>query len=165
MSKAQKSISPTRVPRRRSHETRDANVKAIWVLTLLMLIAGVVMHGFLWSMLKGMSRNGGALDEWSANRRSPQPIEVNDFPKLQLSPPADLREFRERENSELNTYAWVDREHGIARVPINVAMELVLKRGLPTRVNTNQIATGASPIELQREKAGQSSGEQAGGNK
>ncbi len=38
-----------------------------------------------------------------------------------------LREVRGRELARLRSYAWVNREHGIARIPIERAMQLTVK--------------------------------------
>jgi hypothetical protein len=47
----------------------------------------------------------------------------------------DLNGLRSHENSELNSYGWLDRSNGIVRIPIDHAMDLILQRGLPTRTN------------------------------
>ncbi len=39
----------------------------------------------------------------------------------------DLRSLRAREDAELNSYGYVDREKGIVRIPIRQAMELVIR--------------------------------------
>jgi hypothetical protein len=40
------------------------------------------------------------------------------------------REFIQKQNAILNGYGWIDRDKGIARIPIDRAMELMLERGL-----------------------------------
>lgn len=52
-------------------------------------------------------------------------------PTLQLSPRADMQRFQAEEMAELRSYGWVDREHGIVRVPIDKAMEKVVRDGIP----------------------------------
>lgn len=52
-------------------------------------------------------------------------------PALQRDPAAELAAFQQRAESELNTLAWVDRDQGIARIPIGEAMSIVARRGLP----------------------------------
>jgi hypothetical protein len=47
---------------------------------------------------------------------------------LQANPAADLAAERRREENMLEGYAWVDREQGIARIPVQRAME-ILARG------------------------------------
>lgn len=46
-------------------------------------------------------------------------------PRLQPNPHIDLDAHRARERALLQSYAWIDREAGIARIPIERAMELL----------------------------------------
>jgi hypothetical protein len=52
-------------------------------------------------------------------------------PRLQVHPELDLATFRAGEDAVLTSYAWVDKEKGIARIPVAEAMRLVAERGLP----------------------------------
>ncbi len=45
--------------------------------------------------------------------------------------PAQLRELRQSEERRLNEYGWVVRPEGIARIPIERAMEIIAQQGLP----------------------------------
>ena len=53
------------------------------------------------------------------------------FPKLVTSEPFVLTEFRAQEDALLTSYGWVEKDKGIARLPIDVAMGIVAERGLP----------------------------------
>jgi hypothetical protein len=147
------------------HERKDANVKAILILTAVFLAGGGLMHLMLWSMLKQLDSGSGRLDEWAAPRFSFSAPHTRETPQLQVAPAEDLEEFRRKEEELLHTYGWVDRKKGIARVPIDVAMELALKKGFPTRRSTNDIALGASPLEFQQSRAGKREAEQNEGGK
>jgi hypothetical protein len=54
------------------------------------------------------------------------------FPKLVTSEPAVLAELRAQEDAFLTSYGWVEKDKGIARMPIDEAMKIVAERGLPT---------------------------------
>ncbi len=56
---------------------------------------------------------------------------VPPVPRLQVEAPKELRALRATEDETLTSYAWVSKEAGIARIPIERAMQLVLERGLP----------------------------------
>ena len=43
----------------------------------------------------------------------------------------ELAAFRAQEAAILSSYAWVDKEHGIVRIPVADAMRLVAERGMP----------------------------------
>jgi hypothetical protein len=51
-------------------------------------------------------------------------------PLLQTGPTVDLLTFREQEDRILGSYAWVDKERGVVRIPIEEAMRLVVSRGV-----------------------------------
>jgi hypothetical protein len=48
-------------------------------------------------------------------------------------PRIELKELREDEAAILSNYAWVDPDHGIVRIPIDQAIDIVAKKGLPSK--------------------------------
>ena len=54
-------------------------------------------------------------------------------PNLQNQPFKDLYNLRHSETEKLSSYGWVDKEGGVARIPIDRAMEVMLQRGFPAR--------------------------------
>lgn len=61
------------------------------------------------------------------------PIDVPPAPRLQVDAPADLAAMRAQEDQVLGSYGWVDRSEGKVRIPIDRAMDLIARRGLPVR--------------------------------
>jgi hypothetical protein len=51
-------------------------------------------------------------------------------PRLQAAPERQLQELRRTEEHLLDSYGWVDQASGVARIPIERAMDLILERGL-----------------------------------
>jgi hypothetical protein len=51
-------------------------------------------------------------------------------PRLQTDSPADLAKLRAEEAAWLDSYGWVDREHGIVHIPIREAMRQVAQHGI-----------------------------------
>ena len=41
------------------------------------------------------------------------------------------RDLRERQRRELESWGWVDRKAGIAKIPIDRAIDIVAKEGSP----------------------------------
>jgi hypothetical protein len=107
-----------------TYETRDirfsAVAKAFGGLALALVLVALVSAAAL-RLFSARSRGTA--------RVSPPPPE----PRLQAHAAADFRRFRAEEEAALNGSAWVDRSRGTVRVPIERAMALLLKRGLPTR--------------------------------
>lgn len=52
-------------------------------------------------------------------------------PRLQTAPATDLANYMAKERKLLDSYGWVDREHGIARIPIEEAMRRLAQQGIP----------------------------------
>jgi hypothetical protein len=52
-------------------------------------------------------------------------------PVLQISPRADMARFQAEEEAEMTSYGWVDRGKGLVRIPIDRAMQKVVKDGIP----------------------------------
>ncbi len=51
-------------------------------------------------------------------------------PRLQTDPRSDLQAQLSRQRARLDSYAWVDRTHAIARVPVSVAMKHLAEQGI-----------------------------------
>jgi hypothetical protein len=45
----------------------------------------------------------------------------------------DLKAIRAAEDQVLNSYAWIDPEMNVVRIPIGRAMDLLVEHGLPSR--------------------------------
>jgi hypothetical protein len=52
-------------------------------------------------------------------------------PRLEPFPLAPVQRLRAQEDAILTTYGWVDRKAGVARIPVDRAMEILAERGLP----------------------------------
>jgi hypothetical protein len=50
-------------------------------------------------------------------------------PELQKNPQADLQDFERDQRATLSNYDWVDQPNGIARIPIEQAMQMIAARG------------------------------------
>jgi hypothetical protein len=59
--------------------------------------------------------------------------EATPGPRLQVDANNELRQMRAGEDAVLNSYGWVDKDSGIVRIPIDRAMEILAKKGLPAR--------------------------------
>lgn len=57
-------------------------------------------------------------------------------PLIQTEPENDIIEYRRAQQKLLNSSGWVDQKQGIARIPIDRAMDLLLRQGLPTENQT-----------------------------
>ncbi|MBZ9762424.1 hypothetical protein LB553_16290 [Mesorhizobium sp. CA8] len=69
-------------------------------------------------------------------------------PDLQTTPQQDLTVFRAEEDRQLKTLGWVDRNAGIARIPIDDAMWAVVSHGLPDWSQQTAAATAPDDCAL-----------------
>ena len=60
--------------------------------------------------------------------REPRRVAETTWPELQANPYEAITEHRERDARRLARYEWIDRQNGIARIPIGRAMEILLER-------------------------------------
>jgi hypothetical protein len=51
-------------------------------------------------------------------------------PRLQTNDQADLGRFRAEEDGKLNGYYWIDRQRGVAHIPIGEAMQKLARSGI-----------------------------------
>jgi hypothetical protein len=65
--------------------------------------------------------------------RLAQEREATPGPRLRVDANKDVRQMRAGEEAVLNSYGWVDKDAGIVKIPVDRAMEILAKKGLPAR--------------------------------
>lgn len=106
----------------RPHETRDVMARP-----LLVFAGGLVL--FLVVALVLLRLTFGAEPPWQPEGRAAQANAAS--PALQRDPRGDHKAFAARQRRAFEELAWVDREKGIARIPVEEAMAIIAERGLP----------------------------------
>ena len=114
------------------YEVSDARVGPLlkWGAILAVVTAGsFALMVFFAALLTDVAERGEA---------PPPPmmakgVQVPPEPRLQWRPNDDLGKIRAEEDAKLHGYGWVDEHDGVARIPIERAIELLAERGLPTR--------------------------------
>jgi hypothetical protein len=105
------------------HEPIETDVRAVWRTAAA--IVGVVLAVFLLivGMMKWFSRAEGTRGSGDAAK-----------PDLKWADQNSLQQLRDEEQKALNDYEWVDRNAGVARIPVDRAMEIISQNGLPTQL-------------------------------
>jgi len=116
------------------HEHTDIDVSvgykfALWLAVAMVISFGIV-YGTFW-FFEGQAHSADAVAQkypLAVGQQREPPL-----PNLQKQPFKDVYELRLGEAAKLTSYGWVDKEGGIARIPIDRAMEVMLERGFPAR--------------------------------
>jgi hypothetical protein len=113
------------------HEERDLNVNVVVLFLVSLVVVGIIVHFVAVGMFDYLASR-----PWNYPPPSPLAASREKYtgPRLLVHQARDLQDFRAAEDSELNSYGWVDRDHGIVRIPITRAIHLLAERGLPTNV-------------------------------
>ncbi len=123
------------------HETRDISIRAIVGFGVALAVLTGIVLAAMWGIFRVFERREDRRDQplppmIAANlRRTPS------GPRLEPDPLAPRLRLRAQESTVLTTAGWVDRDHGVVRIPIDRAMELLAQRGLPP-------AKVATPVPL-----------------
>ena len=144
------------------HETSDVNVRALIWFCIIFVIFSVVTHLVLWGFYKVLvnsEKKRAAPPMTSIQRPANASVPQNQpllqpFPRAdqrgevvapnQVTPVTDMVDMRRAEDKALKTYDWVDKNKGVVRIPIEVAKQLVVQRGLPVQSTTTTTTTGGA---------------------
>jgi hypothetical protein len=125
-------MSKHQPPGHDGYEKTDAHAgdtyrAGLYILGTMVLTALVVVP-----MYRYLGRSEAREQKSAASRVQPDASAAAPaFPKLVASEPIVLAEFRAQEESFLTSYGWVEKDKGLARMPIDEAMKIVAQRGLP----------------------------------
>ena len=115
------------------YEKRDINERSSFWFGFWILVVMVVVAFLMKPLYELLSRRETAAQAPAAYVLPTEPGALEPSgPRLQVTPELELGAFRAQEDAILESYAWVDKERGIVRIPVAEAMRLVAERGLPT---------------------------------
>lgn len=119
------------------YETTDANAKWLGAIGAAIVIAAIILPFLLrglYGYLEQTATQGPAVSEVMGKKGFDAPT----APQLEPNPVDDYRKFRQSQGERLNNYGWVDEQKGVVHIPIEQAMQKLIKQGLPEiRQNAN----------------------------
>jgi hypothetical protein len=122
-----------------AYETRDIKVRPLAVFIAGLTVVAIATYLVVYLIIRLFSAQAAEQDAQlqpvagQVEALKPGEERLPPEPRIQADPPADLKVLRDQEDAILTTYGWVDRQGGVVRVPIGVAMQKVLEQGLPVR--------------------------------
>lgn len=121
----------------RHPETRDVNPRA-----LLAFGGGLLLFIALAATSVKLAFN--TTPTWLPVQTSTSP----GSPRLQTAPGQDLASLHTEEDRQLKMLGWVDRNAGIARIPIDDAMRAIVSNGLPDWSQQRPATAGVNDCAL-----------------
>lgn len=109
----------------------ELDFRGILVFIGGLLAVTLVVMGLMWGVAVLFKGSRARKDPAPAALAEARETRVPPGPNLQPNPSANLAAFRAAEEAELASWAWVDKEKSVARVPVERALEIVASRGLP----------------------------------
>lgn len=137
------------------HESTDVPVRPLFWFIALFIVFGLVSHIALWFLYKAFVKGEQSRQDpvntsvarpadASVPKNQPllQPFPVGQTTPQVTTPVSDMIDMRRTEEQSLSTYAWVDKQQGVVRIPIERAKELTAQR-----LAAQPAATSGTPAE------------------
>lgn len=137
---------------RGGHESTKVPLKGVLWFVAGFIATAVIIHLCLIGYASLLGEHGKGFGRVYQIR--PQQVPQYPAPALQVKPQVDLQTYRTRAERDLNGYGWIDQAHGVTKIPIEQAMELLLARGLPVRP---AVQDGPTELNMQQQKAAEES--------
>lgn len=112
----------------RKYETRDADfprVMATAVSLIGVMVVGMVLAWAVYEIVRSQGAKPAGRAETFA---VPDTLTPPPGPNLEADPSASLLKLRAAEDSLLGGYGWIDSARGVARIPVDRAMELYIQQ-------------------------------------
>ncbi len=135
-----------------NHETTDISLENVGRLAIGFSLVLLVVLGVMYGSFRLLDRRANAADVTRqraiAAGRDPGTAPIAGLvdapnaadtvgrpvggPKLLTDEPLWLADIRSQQRQVLTSYAWIDKDAGTVRLPIERAKQLIVERGLPT---------------------------------
>ncbi len=115
------------------YEVRDLDIKTIVRASTIFFVFVTAMFavGFgLFAWMNPAMRNEQA-PQPPFMKNAPQP--PNPLLQTNITTKTDIKELRQNETAQLTTSAVLDAKKGVYRIPIDRAIDIVARRGLPSK--------------------------------
>ena len=123
------------------HETADVNIWAVGKLGIALVVITILSIGLLVGVFQFFNNR----DDRGA--QTVDPVKLFPAPQVLTNEPQGLADYRKAEEKLLTGYGWVDQQKGVVRIPVDQAIDLLAKRGLPVRQQTAAASTVSMPTE------------------
>jgi hypothetical protein len=134
------------------HESDSLGVRGLLLSAAALIAMAAVALFMVAIVMKGFSRQEKQLQSLAAPRFAGDTGEYPS-PRIQTGPTAELTKMKAEDLGLLGEYGWIDHKAGIARIPVERAIDILAKSGLPLP-HADQ-ATAGSPAAAKGSPADQ----------
>lgn len=110
------------------HEPSGVPLTGIVAFLVGLTVVSISTYLALGGMLRSFNRRDAAVPKVTRSTIDEEGLYPG--PRLQQNDALDMAVFRESEVERLAGYGWVDREKGIARIPLERAIDIVAAQGI-----------------------------------
>ena len=124
-------------PNGAGHEQSEVSVRLIVVSLAFLAVATAIVF----VLVIGIFRYFYSSYSTAEAIKQSQPV-IPPQPRIEVAPYEQLQQLRVKEDHVLNSYAYVDKESGVVRVPIDKAIDMLAAKGLPSHNYLDDILAG-----------------------
>jgi len=142
-------------------EREDLSTRGAFAFMIGLAIVGVAIYfiiAHMYSFLDNYERSRmatasplvtskGAMSRVVTQDYMDKQFKENGAPMLETNERGQFKDFLINQEDQLNSYGWVDKDAGVAHIPIQRAMDLVVQQGLPVYPQSSADASAAGKRE------------------
>ena len=132
------------------HERTDADVLALSKFAIGLLLLCIGSLAVIFGVFRYLEHRYGGVEPRATQSLGLDARRLPPAPQLEITEVQDLAAERAAEQQVLDSYGWIDREHGIVRIPIEQAIDMLAANHPPSR-QTEQPETAAAGVTVPTE--------------
>jgi hypothetical protein len=123
------------------YDRTDLSARGIVYFLISLALTLLFIHVLIWGFLRYFShdqlqpapRSAAIATPMNETGKLGDPARRFPAPQLQPDPVADMNKFSAAVEEQLDTYGWVDQKAGVVRIPVERAIDILARQGLPVR--------------------------------
>jgi hypothetical protein len=127
------------------YEHEDLGSRGLFVFMISLAVSGVIIYFIITGMYRFLDKyersqmttasplvtTNGAIERVVTQADADKAFKDNGAPMLETDERSQFRGFLLNQEDQLNSYGWVDEKAGVAHIPIERAMDLIVQQNLP----------------------------------
>ena|ERR1700683_1265852 len=148
------------------YEHEDLGTRGVFAFMIGLVVSGVVIYFIIVGMYKfldpyehshmatatPLDLSLGTESRVVTQADMDKAFKDNGAPMLETNERGQFRDFLLNQEDQLNSYGWIDEKAGVAHIPIEHAMDLIVQRKIPVYPQSNADAGIAAGRKTAAEK-------------